>query len=100
MDGFGMGYPVGVVGGWVAAGWVGGTGKGRKREEEATKKGPKSEPGGRKGPPKVMKRGSGDPPGTVRKLGPDKWPKKSAAAEDGGVPERYGVPANVVPKRE
>ena len=70
--------------------WAGGTGKGRKREEKAKKKGLKSEPGGRKGHPKVMKRGAGDPPGTVRKLGPEKWPKKSASAEDGGVPARYG----------
>ena len=80
--------------------WVGGAGKGRKREEKATKKVPKSEPGGRKWLQKVMKRGAGDPPGTARKLVPEQWPKKNASAEDGGVPERYGVPAFVVKNRE
>ena len=79
---------------------MGGTGKGRKRDGEATKKASKSEPGGRKGLPKVMKRVAGDPPGTARKVGPEKWPKKSASAEEGEVPGRYGVQAFVVKNRE
>ena len=84
---------VGRPGGWAAQG------RAEEGTEEAKKKAPKSEPGGRKGLPKVMKRGSGEPLGTVRKVGPDKWPKKSASAEEGEVPERYGVPAKVVKKR-